>query len=270
MKKVIFLTGSTDGIGKLAAIQLANEGHTLILHGRNRDKLNRVISDVSSTSSNQNISGYVADFADLKEVQQIVVDVKKNIPKIDVLINNAGIFKSPHPNSVQGLDIRFSVNYFAPYLLTSGLMPLLKKSDEPRLINLSSAAQASVSPAVLSGSTQTSAQSAYAQSKLALLQWSFYLAQKETDISVIALNPGSLLDTNMVREAYGRSWSSADKGASIIFELATSPKFKGMTKKYFDNDRGSFGPAHPDASNETANHDLILQTDLIIKEKLHE
>ena len=81
--------------------------------------------------------------------------------------------------------------------------------------------------------------------------WSFYLAKKEPSINVIAVNPGSLLNTNMVKKAFGKHWSSADKGANILYELAVSEDYKGASGKYFDNDRGTFAEVHPDAYNET-------------------
>ena len=108
----------------------------------------------------------------------MVDEIMNQHSKIDVLINNAGVFKSRISQNQDALDIRFAVNYFAPYLLTYGLMSLLKKGDSPRVINLSSAAQAAVSLDALEGKESLSAQEAYAQSKLALTMWSFYLAQE--------------------------------------------------------------------------------------------
>ena len=83
--------------------------------------------------------------------------------------------------------------------------------------------------------------------------WSIGLAHELDGISVIPVNPGSLLNTKMVQEAYGRFWSSADKGANILTELAVDPAHEGVTGKYFDNDlgnpKGAFGPAHPNATD---------------------
>lgn len=266
MIKTILITGSTDGIGKLAAIKLAKDGHEICLHGRNAQKLEAVIAELKNTSNNDKISGFVADFSDLKAVEQMVQQVKKELPKIDVLINNAGVFKSPTTTNKNGLDMRMTVNYLAPYLLTKKLLPLLEKGNSSRLLNLSSAAQAPVSEAVLLGKMQGSESGTYAQSKLALTMWSFDLAEKHSNIGVIAVNPGSLLNTNMVREAYGRHWSSADKGANILYDLAVSEEYEGITGKYFDNDRGGFGSAHADAYNEAKIEGLIQTTEnLLVK-----
>ena len=268
MKKTILITGSTDGIGKLAAIKLAKDGHEIYLHGRNAAKLDKVIEEVKSLSNNENVKGFTADFSDLDEVRVMAQQVNSELSKIDVLVNNAGIFKSQASHNKDGLDIRLAVNYLAPYLLTKELMPLLNKGNEPRLVNLSSAAQAPVSYGVLSGKQHSSSNATYAQSKLALTMWSFHLAKELPNISVIAVNPGSLLNTNMVREAYGRFWSSADKGANIIYDLSVSSEYNGVTGKYFDNDKGgpkgAFGNAHADAYDETKIARLIEITEGMI------
>lgn len=270
MKKTILITGSTDGIGKLAAIKLAKDGHEIYLHGRNAQKLDKVISEIKAQTNNPNIKGFVADFSDLAAVQQMAKQINQEVSKIDVLINNAGVFKSPVATNKDSLDIRFVVNYLAPYVLTNALLPLLQKGTAPRLINLSSAAQAPVSHEALVGNIQVGAQAVYAQSKLALTMWSFHLAKQLKDVSVIAVNPGSLLNTNMVKEAYGKYWSSADKGGNILYDLAISDEYNGVTGKYFDNDRGDikgvFGPAHSDAYDEGAIEELMQVTDMILSQ----
>lgn len=185
---------------------------------------------------------------------------KEDISKLDVLINNAGVYKSSNSYNKDGLDIRFVVNYLAPFLLTNDLINLLKKVASPRIINLSSAAQSSINYEVLTGVKKSSASESYAQRKFALTMWSFYLAKKEPDINVIAVNPGSLLNTNMVKEAFGNYWSPADKGANILYKLALSEDYKGVTGKYFDNDKGTFAEAHLDAYDGNKINKLIATT----------
>lgn len=265
MIKTIFITGSTDGIGKLAAIKLAKDGHTIVLHGRNPQKLSKVIEEVKSLAQNENITGFAADFSDLQEVKSLAQELKAALTQIDILINNAGIFKSPTSDNPDGLDIRYVVNYLAPYQLTEDLLPLLQKGNEPRLINLSSAAQAPVRKAVLQGTAKLSENETYAQSKLALTMWSFHLSKAHPEIAVIALNPGSLLNTKMVQEAYGKFWSPADKGSNIIYDLAVLEEYKGISGQYYDNDRGGFGQAHPDAYDAQKIANLMTMTAEMIK-----
>jgi short-subunit dehydrogenase len=118
MKKTILITGSTDGIGKIAANKLAMEGHEIILHGRNPKKLELTIQELITESNNSNIKGYVANFSNLDEVKKLAKNIKSDYSKIDVIINNAGIFKSS-AETKSGIDIRIVVNYLAPYLLTN-------------------------------------------------------------------------------------------------------------------------------------------------------
>ena len=179
MHKTILITGSTDGIGKLTAIQLAKDGNTVFVHGRNKTKLELVIAEIKAQSNNQSIKGFVADFSDLDAVRKMAEQIKNEVPKIDILINNAGIFKTSSLLNKNGLDIRMVVNYLAPYLLTNKILPNIKNSDTPRIINLSSAAQSPVSEMVLIGKEQQSQNATYAQSKLALTMWSFDLAKQE-------------------------------------------------------------------------------------------
>ncbi len=277
--KTILITGSTDGIGKLAALKLAESGHQVYLHGRDADKLASVIAEVQAVATGaavDNIDGFVADFSDLTDVLKMAADVNEKLPKLDVLINNAGIYTTASAVTKDGLDVRFVVNYLAPYELTNALLPLLRQSDKARIVNLSSAAQASISYQALAGQTRLDDKDAYAQSKLALTMWSMALADTvaSNDINVIAVNPGSLLNTKMANEAYGQHWSSADKGANILTELAISEEFADDAGKYFDNDitdgahgdaRGAFGRPHADALNQAAIVELEQQTQTVLQ-----
>lgn len=266
--KTILITGSTDGIGKLAAIKLAKDGHEVYLHGRSEEKLTKVIAEIKKASNNENINGFIADFSDLNAVSKMASEIQNKLTHLDVLINNAGIFKSSA--TTQHGDIRMVVNYLAPYLLTKRVFPLLEKGDSSRIVNLSSAAQSPVDLNAISGGEIFNVSAAYAQSKLALTMWSFDLAKNQNNVNVIAVNPGSLLNTRMVAEAYGQHWSSADKGANILCDLAVSDEYEGETGKYFDNDRGDpkgrFGLAHADAYDEELISNLIIKTEITLSE----
>ena len=171
-------------------------------------------------------------------------------------------FRFPIPGNNH---IRFVINYFAPYLLTNGLLAVLKNGDSASIINLSLAAQSSVSIEALQGKASISSQVAYAQIKLALTMWSFALAKTNPDIITIAVNPGSLLNKKMVQEAYGQFWSSADKGATILYDLAISESYEESNGKYFDNDKGTFSNAHIDTYNQEKIDQLIFETEKILK-----
>lgn len=262
--KTILITGSTDGIGKLTALKLAEQGHHVLFHGRNRQKLQATIEEAKVVSKNDHITGFVSDLSDFDSIHKMAEEIFSQCTKIDVLINNAGVFLSSKQQNQDQIDMRFAVNYFAPYILTNEMKPLLKKGASPRLINLSSAAQASVAFDVLKGTTSVAAQSSYAQSKLALTMWSFDFAKANPEITTIAVNPGSLLNTKMVQEAYGKHWSPAQKGVDVLCDLALSSKFDQSSGKYFDNDNGMFNQAHQDAYNQQKINQLISETEKMI------
>lgn len=263
--KTILITGSTDGVGKLTATKLAKSGYQILLHGRNSEKLENTILEIKAKTTNDKITGFISDLSDFRSVEKMISKVSTEFPTIDVLINNAGVLKSRIEQNQDNLDMRFAVNYFAPYLLTNGLLPVLKNSDSPRIINLSSAAQSTVSIEALQGKESISSQVAYAQSKLALTMWSFAFAKANPNIVTIAVNPGSLLNTKMVQEAYGQHWSSADKGANILYDLAVLDEYAKSNGKYFDNDKGGFSNAHNDAYNQEKINELISETNKILK-----
>lgn len=112
----------------------------------------------------------------------------------------------------------------------------------------------------LKGETALSDYEAYAQSKLALTMWTFDLAKRVTDVAINAVNPGSLLNTNMVKEAFGGSGNSIEIGANVLFQLALYSEYQGKTGEYFDNDRGQFGLAHEDAYDASKIQSLLETT----------
>lgn len=264
MNKTILITGSTDGIGKLTALKLAKEGNTVYIHGRSKSKVDKVITEIKDSSANENVKGFVADFSDLKAVKQLAVQIKNEVAQLDILINNAGIYKTKDTFSKEGLDYRMVVNYIAPYVLTKAILPIIKKAESPRIINLSSAAQSTVRKAVLNGEATVNSSESYAQSKLALTMWSVYLSKQEPNITVIAVNPGSLLNTKMANEAYGQHWSPAEKGVEILYSLAVNAMHTSHSGHYFDNDKGSYNNAHPDAYDRTKTEQLLSDTNALI------
>ncbi|TXE11573.1 SDR family NAD(P)-dependent oxidoreductase [Seonamhaeicola algicola] len=262
--KTILITGSTDGIGKLTALKLAEEGHEIYLHGRSEDKLNTVINELKEASNNKNIKGFIADFSDLNAVKQMAKQINKDVDKLDILINNAGIYKTATNKTKDDLDIRMAVNYLAPFILTENIISVLEKGNQPRIVNLSSAAQSTVQKGILSGDATVNASESYAQSKLALTMWSFNFAKQHSNITTIAVNPGSLLNTKMAKEAYGQHWSPAQKGVDILYSLAMDSIHANKTGTYFDNDRGGYNNAHPDAYDVEKINNLLTNTTAVL------
>ena len=253
MNHVILITGSTDGIGLATAKSLIELGHTVLLHGRSETKLASAKQQLSLLAKEGQLFTYKADLSVLDDVKSLATAIAKNHKKLDVLINNAGVFVVPEKLASNGLDLRFMVNTIAPYLLTKLLLPLLSciESNTSRVINLSSAAQTSVTAEELSQTSALSDSAVYAKSKLALTMWSRQLAVSlgnEGPI-VVAVNPKSFLGSKMVEQAYGVAGGDLQQGADILVRAALSEEFSNASGLYFDNDIGQFTSPHQDAVN---------------------
>lgn len=264
MTKTILITGATDGIGLATAKLLASEGHHLILHGRNPKKLAEVKLQLSALPNAGVIETLVADLSRFDEVEALAKSVAEKLDYLDVLINNAGVFHTPHPITPDGLDIRFAVNTIAPWLLTQRLLPLMGEGS--RVVNLSSAAQSPVKLDALAGKRQLSDGEAYAQSKLALTMWSRALAESigVDGPAVIAVNPGSFLGSKMVKEAYGMAGKDISIGADIVRRAALSEEFADASGIYYDNDSQRFASPHLDALDDRKCGELIQSIEQIL------
>lgn len=247
MPKTLLITGATDGIGLQTARLLVSLGHRVLLHGRDPSKLGRVERELSGLPGGGRLESFTADLSIHTEVESLAEAVAAKHARLDVLINNAGVFATRNPVTKDGLDVRFVVNTIAPYLLTQRLLSLLGTSG--RVVNLSSAAQSPVDVKALAGAVRLSDSAAYAQSKLALTMWSRSLALSlgERGPAIIAVNPGSMLGTKMVQEAYGVAGADVGVGAEVLRRAALSDEFATASGQYFDNDSGQFAPPHPDA-----------------------
>ena len=265
MQKIILITGSTDGIGLETARALVSQGHHVLLHGRNQAKLEKVETALSGLTGDGRVESYLADLSKMTDVGALAEAVIERHKRLDVLINNAGIFRTSDPITQAGLDVRFAVNTIAPYLLTKRLLPLIGASG--RVVNLSSAGQAPVNPEALAGRVRLSDEyNAYAQSKLALTMWSRNLAHslKDHGPAIIAVNPGSLLGTKMVKEGFDTEGRDIGIGVDILIRAALADEFNTATGKYFDNDSGRFASPHPDALDPQKSGELVSAIEAIL------
>lgn len=265
MSKTILITGATDGIGLEAAKLLRTGGHDLLLHGRNEEKLKAISTRLRAFDGSGRITTYRADLSTIAETRELARTILMNEPRLDVLINNAGVFSTGAPRTIDGLDARFAVNTIAPYILARALAPLLGKNG--RVINLSSAAQSPVEAGALEGQLTLSDNGAYSQSKLALTMWNNLLAAAAGDEgpSFVAVNPGSFLASKMVKEAYGMQGNDLSIGAEILARAAVDAEFGHPANgRYFDNDRGAFGNPHPDALDPDKNALIVKRIEAIL------
>ncbi|MGK7909865.1 MAG: SDR family NAD(P)-dependent oxidoreductase [Synechococcus sp.] len=255
MAKTILITGSTDGIGLETARNLVSQGHTVLLHGRNAAKLETVNKVLAADGGA--VESYLADLSRMADVAALANAVIDKHSKLDVLINNAGVYRTSNPVTDEGLDVRFVVNAIAPYRLTQLLLPLMDASG--RIVNLSSAAQSPVNLDAFVGRVQLSGGPAYAQSKLALTMWSRKLGMTLNGDGpvIVAVNPGSMLGSKMVKEAFGVAGGDIRTGAEIVTRAALSEEFETATGLYFDNDSGRFASPHPDALNPQKSEQVV-------------
>ena len=248
MSRTILLTGGTDGIGFETAKAFVAEGHRLLLHGRSEDKLARAREAlIAARGGEARVETFRADLSRLDEVDALARRVEESVPAIDVLVNNAGVFKVPTTLTRDGHDVRLIVNTVAPWLLTSRLLP--RMGPRARVVNLSSAAQAPVDVDGLLAGRRLEDGDAYAQSKLGITMWSFHLARElgARGPAIIAVNPASFLGSKMVKDAYGSDGKDLSIGVDVLRRAALGDDFADASGRYYDNDSGRFADPHPDA-----------------------
>lgn len=270
MPKTILITGSTDGIGLETARALIALGHRVLLHGRSATKLEAAEKSLVADAQGA-FESYLCDLSRPAAVAELARSVTGRHDRLDVLINNAGVFMTPDPVTPEGLDARFAVNTLAPCLLTQRLLPLLGASA--RVINLSSAAQAPVDLEALAGKIRLSDDfTAYAQSKLALTIWSrsMALSLEGSGPAIIAVNPGSMLGSKMVQEGFGVAGKDIRIGSKILTRAALDDAFAAASGQYFDNDSGRFAPPHPDVLDAGISAEVVRTIEAVLAEKLAE
>lgn len=239
--KTILVTGSTDGIGREIALQLARMGHKVLIHGRDKEKGIRVLDEINRESCNENLALYITDFADLTSVVQMGKEIQREQERLDVLIHNAGVFSPKHIITRDGNELTFQVNHLAPYLLTQLLMDLIRLSAPARIVSVASSAHYSAQAAYLDdlrGEKSYGSFSAYSFSKLANILFSNELAERleGSGVTSNSLHPGTI-DTNMLRISYGGGGRTVEEGAETPIFLAISEEVEGISGKYFSSKR---------------------------------
>jgi NAD(P)-dependent dehydrogenase (short-subunit alcohol dehydrogenase family) len=243
--QVILVTGATDGLGKQVARDLAAQGATVLLHGRSREKGEATLQEIRDATGNQKLMYYNADFSSLDAVRRLAEQIQADQDRLDVLINNAGIGAGSRParreTSADGYELRFAVNYLAPFLLTYQLLPLLRRSTPARIVNVASVGQQPIDFDDVMLEDGYDGLRAYRQSKLAQVMSTFDLAEElsESGVTVNSLHPASLMNTKMVLETdyFGGPMSTVEEGAHAVEYLATSPELDAVTGEYFDGER---------------------------------
>jgi len=129
-KRTILITGATSGIGKATADVLARQEAHLVLACRNEEKMNAVIEELKAASGNRSIEGVKLDMAVLDSVRECAGELNKRLGRIDVLINNAGVFSLKRGETTGGFENTFCTNYLSHFLFTHLLLPLILKGQK--------------------------------------------------------------------------------------------------------------------------------------------
>ena len=242
----ILVTGATDGLGKRVALELAAKGATVLLHGRNRERLEGALEEMRRETGSEKARSYLADLSSLGAVRRLAEQVLSNEERLDVLINNAGVIVPERQESEDGYELTFAVNYLAHFLLTGLLLPLLRDFAPARIVNVASAGQSPVDFGDVMLERGYDGMKAYTRSKLAQIMFTFELAERlrGTGVTVNALHPASLMDTKMVLGTFGYTMSTVREGARATVRLAVSPELEGVTGHYFDGQREARANRH--------------------------
>lgn len=258
----VLITGATSGLGRYVAFELVRSGHLVLAHGRDPGRTGQLVAELRAEGTAE---GFVADLASLARVRELGERVAASHPRLDVLINNAGVGAGSRGAgrelSADGHELRLAVNYLAPVALTRALLPVLRAGAPSRIVNVGSVGQEPLDfddPELTRG---YSGVSAYCRSKFALAAHTFALAQEltGTGVSVNVLHPATYMDTAMVRESGITPWNSVADGAPGVLALATQDLGTGG---YFDGTSPS--RAHEAAYDPEAQKRLAAVTDRLL------
>ncbi|RRR70471.1 MAG: SDR family oxidoreductase [Candidatus Viridilinea halotolerans] len=261
--KVCLITGATSGIGQVTALELARMGATVVLLVRNRQRGEAVQQSITAQTGNANVEVLVADFTALESVRAAAEQFLSRYQRLDVLVNNAGLYVSTRQLSADGCELTFAVNHLAPFLLTNLLLECMQASGAARIVNVSSGAHMAGSNKFndLRAERGYNAFRAYADSKLANVLFTYELARRleGQDVTANCLHPGAVR-TNFGAGATGifgvffnlaRPFMlSPEQGAQTSIYLASSPEVAGISGKYFSNCRAQ--TSSPNSYDHTA------------------
>lgn len=247
--KVCLITGATSGIGKAAALQLAQLGASVVMVGRNPQTTAAAIQEIRGQSNNDRVESMLADLSSQEQVRLLAKNFQARYQRLDVLVNNAGALMLSRQQSVDGIEMTFALNHLNYFLLTSLLLDTLKSSSPARIINVASDSHqdAHLKFDDLQLEKNYGGYKAYGRSKLANLLFTYELDRRlqGSNVTVNAMHPGlvatKFLANNGVR---GRVYNlfvrlvgrSAARGAKTITYLASSPDVEGVSGKYFVED----------------------------------
>jgi NAD(P)-dependent dehydrogenase (short-subunit alcohol dehydrogenase family) len=270
-EQTILITGSTAGLGLATAERLAKRGAEVLVHGRSEQKLERALAKLGADRGAR-VHGFLADLGSLEQVRRLARDVERCTDRLDALVNNAGVATMDgRRESHDGFELTLAVNYLSHFLLTAELLSLVRGSAPARVVNVASIGQAPVDladPMAVKG--EYDGFLAYRQSKLAQIMFTFELAERlrgagTDDLTVNALHPATLMDTQMVRGSFGRAMSDVSEGSEALIGLIAQPELDGVSGRYFD--QLEEGEPHPQAYDRDARRRLWDLSEELVGER---
>jgi len=237
--KTVLITGSTDGVGRYVAGELAKQGAHVLIHGRDAGRAKALADEIKSR-------GYVApmfyqaDLSSLASVRALADKVAADHKRIDVFISNAGIGSQNNgpqrQESADGHELRFAVNYLAGFLLAHRLLPLIKAAAPSRIVNVASLGQHPIDFDDVMITKNYSGSRAYAQSKLSQIMFTIDLAAelKGSGVTVNSLHPATYMNTTMVRAGGITPMSTVEQGGAAILHLVQGDDVANRSGLFFN------------------------------------
>jgi NAD(P)-dependent dehydrogenase (short-subunit alcohol dehydrogenase family) len=254
--KTVLITGSTDGVGRYVATQLAAQGANVLIHGRDAARAGTLIDEIRR-AGHPAPAFYQADLSSLDGARQLAKAVAGSHKRLDVFISNAGIGSrlmgsAERRTSADGHELRFAVNYLAGFLLAHRLLPLLQAAAPSRIVNVASLGQHAIDFDDVMIAKNYSGARAYAQSKLAQIMFTIDLAKQleGTGVTVNSLHPATYMNTTMVREGGVTPVSTVEQGGEAILHLVLGDDVAGRSGLFFNGLREA--RADPQAYDEGA------------------
>ena len=235
---VALVTGSTGGLGREVALRLAADGHHVIVHGRDQARGDAVVAEINAGGKGS-ARFIAADLASLDHVRTLAETVLGEYRRLDVLVNNAGIWLENADGrqlSADGHELTFHVNYLSGFLLTRLLLPLIRESAPARIVQVSSVAQRPIDFEDVMLERGYDGSRAYAQSKLAQILFTVDLAEElaGTGVVAVAVHPATMMNTDMVLSRGAQARSTVEEGADAVMnavrgtDVPSGSYFRGM------------------------------------------